>query len=210
MIIAFDAANTLIYKPKIIEEIIQVLNQNNIKTSSKEIQFKHKLVSEMIDFPDRTDESFYRQFNSNLLYSLGIIPGEKLLENIFYRCKNLPWEAYDDTVVLRHIDAKKIVISNFNMKLKHTLDGFFPNQFEKVYISENEIYRKPDTRFYTSIIEKLGININEIIYIGDSLKLDIEPATKIGLNAWLIDRNNFYPNFKKRITSLSEIKNMIV
>ena len=209
MILAFDAANTLIHKPKVISEIFDVLTENRIKISYYDIQYKHKLVSEMIDFPDITSESFYYKFNSDLLFSLGVIPEEKLLNTIFYRCKNLPWEPYTDTIALEDIPFKKIVISNFNIGLKPTLDSFFQNQFDDIYISEEELFRKPDIRFYKSIIEKLDVNKKEIIYFGDSLKLDIEPAEKIGLNAWLIDRNNFYPNFKKRITSLSEIKNII-
>ena len=47
------------------------------------------------------------------------------------------------------------------------------------------------------------------MYIGDSVRLDYEPAYKIGFNVLIIDRDNFYPNLKYKISNLAEIPNFL-
>ncbi len=48
-----------------------------------------------------------------------------------------------------------------------------------------------------------------IFFIGDSIQLDITPAKNLGMKAYLIDRDNVYPEFTERITGLNELKNLI-
>jgi FMN phosphatase YigB (HAD superfamily) len=45
--------------------------------------------------------------------------------------------------------------------------------------------------------------------VGDSIKLDIEPALNLGLNAFLIDRENYHPALKNRITSLNDLNKIM-
>ena len=59
------------------------------------------------------------------------------------------------------------------------------------------------------ISKVLGVKPEEIIYIGDSLKLDIEPAFKLGMKPYLIDRNNDYPFSSYTISSLTQLKEII-
>jgi FMN phosphatase YigB (HAD superfamily) len=47
------------------------------------------------------------------------------------------------------------------------------------------------------------------LYVGDSIKLDLEPASKLGFKVLIIDRDNFYPNSKNKISSLTEITQFI-
>jgi putative hydrolase of the HAD superfamily len=85
---------------------------------------------------------------------------------------------------------------------------YFQINFLK-FSSENESLRKPEIGFYEEILKKLKVKPSEIIYIGDSVKLDLEPALSIDINAWLIDRNNHYPNCSRKISSLFEIQNIL-
>ena len=49
----------------------------------------------------------------------------------------------------------------------------------------------------------------EILYIGDSVKLDMEPAIKIGFNVCLIDRDNYFDGFNPRISNLEMLNKFI-
>ena len=206
----FDAANTLIHKPSLWEKIQKTLKKFNYQVEQRVIKERHKLLSEIINFPDRTDKDFYLNFNSELLLSLGIIPTNELLEELFNNCKYQPWEAFDDCKFLNDINIKKAIISNFNSSLINLIDELIGvNIFSNIIISENENTRKPELKFYQTAIEKLEIDASEILYIGDSLKLDIIPAKKLGMNTLLIDRDNIYPNSEKRISSFKELKKYI-
>ena len=206
----FDAANTLIYKPNLWERILKVLQDNGYKINETELKLRHKLLSEIINFPDTTSRDFYEEFNSELLMALGIIPDERLLKELFEACSYLPWKAFDDCEEIKKLDIKKAVVSNFNSSLQEKLEGLIgENIFDEYIVSEKENLRKPSLDFYTRALEKLNAEAGEIIYIGDSLKLDVIPARKLGIKALLIDRDNIYPSAKDRITNFSEIKNYL-
>ena len=209
MILLFDAANTLIHKPQLQVNFLSVLKDHAIEVDESDFRKNHKLVSECYHFPNRTNKEFYAKFNRDVLYSLGIIPTDELLSNIFEACSYLTWEVYEDTKFLKEWPYKKSVLSNFHGGLNAILDVLFPGQFVDLSISEEEKLRKPDLAFYERAIEKLGVNPSEIIYIGDSVKLDLEPGLATGMNAWLIDRDNYFPHCTKQLNSLKEIENMI-
>jgi len=206
----FDAANTLIYKPNLWERILKVLQDNGYKINETELKLRHKLLSEIINFPDTTSRDFYEEFNSELLMALGIIPNKNLLKELFEACSYLPWKAFDDCEEIKKLNIKKAVVSNFNSSLQEKLEGLIgENIFDEYIVSEKENLRKPSLEFYARALEKLNAEAGEIIYIGDSLKLDVIPARKLGIKALLIDRDNIYPSAKDRITNFSEIKNYL-
>lgn len=204
--IFFDVAGTLLGKPTLFSNIREALKDLDHIVDLAEIQNKHKLLSEVMRFPDRTDKEFYDQFNSELLYLLGIVPTEELLGKIFANCTYLPWKEYEDTKVLNEIKLPVGVISNFNSTLKEKLKLFFDVDFQDVLVSEELGVAKPNIEFYQKALDRIGFESNEVLYVGDSIKLDMEPAIKIGFNVLIIDRDNFYPNFKNKISNLSEIK----
>lgn len=207
--IFFDVAGTLLGKPTLYTNIKKSINDYGYQVSLDEIKSKHKLLSEVIHFPDRTDEQFYQQFNSELLYLLGIVPTEELVNSIFKNCTYLPWEEFDDTKILKELKVPLGVISNFNTTLKDKLDQFFGPVFEDVFVSEELGVAKPKIEFYQRALDKILFSSNEVLYIGDSIKLDLEPAAKLGFNVLIIDRENFYPNLKNRISRLDDVVNYL-
>lgn len=204
--IFFDVAGTLLGKPSLYTNIQKSIEGFGFQVSLEDIKNKHKLLSEVIHFPDRTDADFYKKFNSELLYLLGIVPSEELLNTIFKNCTYLPWEAFEDTKILSELNVPLGVISNFNSTLKDKLNQFFGSVFQDVFVSEELGVAKPKIEFYQKALEKIPFHANEVLYIGDSIKLDLEPATKLGFSVLIIDRDNFYPNLKNKISNLAEIK----
>lgn len=209
--IIFDVSGTLLYKPDVIPKIQKALNNHGYIIKLKDLIYHHMFLTETIKFPDRTDSSFYNYFNSELLYSLGIIPNNEVLKDIFKECTYLPWHKFEDTEYLKKINLPIGILSNFNTTLKSKLFDHFGDIFQSIIVSEEIGVAKPRLDFYTKGIELIGYKPEEILYIGDSLKLDIEPAKKLGIKTLLIDRKNFFKNSinLNKITHLSEIKNFI-
>ena len=65
--IFFDVAGTLLGKPSLFKIIQKTLADFDFKVSLEEVKQKHKLLSEVIHFLDRTDEVFYKKFNFFIL-----------------------------------------------------------------------------------------------------------------------------------------------
>jgi len=203
--ILFDAANTLIHKPALWDKIQEVLTAHQISVNPRALKYNHKLLSEFVTFPDRTSAEFYASFNKELLLSLGIIPTTQLLDDIFRNCTYMPWEKFDDTSWLATAPVPIGVLSNFNNNLRDLLSNLFGNVFTDIIVSEEVNVRKPDTAFYQHAIDKIGLHPSEILYVGDSIKLDIIPAGKMGLNPILIDRDDFFTTHIPVAKKLSDI-----
>jgi putative hydrolase of the HAD superfamily len=207
--VLFDAANTLIHKPELWGRIKMALAKHDISVDDQLLKIRHKLISELIRFPDNTSADFYRQFNSELLYSVGIIPTDVILDDVFAACTYLKWDTFEDTKALSNIALPKGILSNFNSSLTQRINTLIPDTFSKIIISEELQCAKPSLEFYTKALEIIGIPAKNILYIGDSIKLDMQPALEVGMNVLLIDRDNCYPDFKRRISSMHEISSFI-
>jgi putative hydrolase of the HAD superfamily len=205
----FDAANTLMHKPSLWGSISSVLTSHGYIVEQDKLMYNHKLLSESIIFPDRTNSDFYSSFNAELLMSLGILPTPQLLKDLFEKCSYLPWEIFEDVQALHSIDLPMAILSNFHTSLDDIIGKATDVKFKEIISSEREGVRKPDIEFYKIAIQKLGVNAGEILYIGDSLKLDYEPATKTGMQALIIDRINFYPDLPYIIKSFGSIQSHI-
>jgi len=203
--ILFDAANTLIHKPELWSSFQSVFSKYGHILADEKLKLHHKILSETIIFPDRTTKEFYFFFNGELLMSLGIVPTKKMLDDLFQACSYLPWSCFEDAYWLKESTVKMGILSNFNNNLPDIIIKLFGNIFTEIIVSESVEVRKPDLKFYTLASEKIGISPNDILYVGDSLKLDIIPATESGFNCNLIDRNGIYLNFENRISSLNNL-----
>jgi FMN phosphatase YigB (HAD superfamily) len=204
--IFFDVAHTLLYKPDLYHTLSNVLKSHQITIDLRTLAFIHKLYSETVVFPDKTSKEFYEDFNREFLYLLGVIPTQGLLDDIFQACDCLPWDKFADTSILKVIKQPIGILSNWDSSLSEKLISHFDVKFEWILCSQKEGARKPQDMFFQMILETTGFKPSNIIYVGDSIKLDIEPSLKLGMNAILIDRYDCYPGSKiKRIMSLSEL-----
>lgn len=205
--IFFDVANTLIYKPHLFEVITKTLKDFGVEAEEEIILKNHKILSEIILSPQKTSHDFYQRFNSQLLYILGIIPTPKILDAIYQNCVNLAWEKFEDTEALKELGVDLGVISNWDESLPEKLEKIFDFKFKNIIYSSAIGVEKPNLEIFTKACLESKIPANEILYIGDSIKLDMEPASKVGFKNVLIDRNGIYPYFKGiKISSLNQLK----
>lgn len=208
--IFFDAANTLLYKSNLFDTIIKTIKEFGIDIDKNTLIRRHKIVSEIIIAPNKTSKEFYDRFNSEVLYSLGIIPNADILDAIYKNCLPLPWNKFEDTETFKGLNVGLGIISNWDHTLPDKIATLFDFKFNKVVFSSEVKFSKPNPEIFLKALSEIEYASEEIMYIGDSIRLDMEPALKLGLNTVLIDRNNIYPNFPgQKIESLSQIKDLL-
>ena len=75
--------------------------------------------------------------------------------------------------------------------------------FKDVFCYREIGFSKPSKEYFDSIIEKLNIEKNEVIMIGDNLEDDIRGAENYGIKSILYDYKDKYKNYHgDRITDL--------
>jgi putative hydrolase of the HAD superfamily len=61
---------------------------------------------------------------------------------------------------------------------------------------------KPHETIFRAALERLGVEPGEAAMVGDSLEDDVEGARALGMRAFLVDRENRYPDVEGRLPDL--------
>lgn len=64
--------------------------------------------------------------------------------------------------------------------------GLKPEDFDLVSSFEVDRYCKPNPKYYTAILEKMGLHPQECLMIGNDEEEDMYAGTQAGLNCWLV------------------------
>lgn len=206
--VVLDVANTLLTKRGLFNIIYETIPVGLRKISKAEIKIRHKLLSEVIKFPDKTSQDFYLFFNKELLRICGVpdFSGE-ISELIYKRCSYLEWTPYCDVVAMESLTLPLYIISNFNTELPALIEKKLSNlDFQGIITSEIVGYAKPDLEIFNYFMNHYSYTANEFVYVGDSIKLDCEPASRLGIKSFLIDRENIYESYPDRLSSFYELK----
>ena len=83
------------------------------------------------------------------------------------------------------------------------------NYFDIVVKSYKVGLVKPNPEIFKIMTQRLGLNIDEVLMVGDSLQDDALAAKNAGMHSVLIDRLNKHPEYGNRIISLSELPKYI-
>ncbi|MHC4637074.1 MAG: HAD family hydrolase [Planctomycetota bacterium] len=87
--------------------------------------------------------------------------------------------------------------------------GFFPVRLYSYQFG----HRKPDSGIFEAAAEKIGLPLEQIIYVGDRIDKDIEPAVKLGMTAVLkqayTNQGKTPPATAYKIRLLSELPALI-
>ena len=133
-----------------------------------------------------------RMFSAYLYRSLGIelslSPPE--IDRIFWDAASPahPTEGIED--FLAYLWQKGIrtgVISNISYcgdALRERINSLLPsNEFEFIIASSEYMFRKPSPHIFTLALELAGLNADDVWYIGDDYRIDIEGANNAGMFA---------------------------
>jgi putative hydrolase of the HAD superfamily len=125
------------------------------------------------------------------------------------------YRLFDDVLpTLRHLSNhgyKLGLISNFEGWLEEMLVELeVGHLFDVTVISGIEGVEKPDERIFELAVNRAGIEPSEGVHVGDAPKMDVEPATNVGLHAVLLDRFNRHPPQQwPTIRSLEELPGIV-
>jgi HAD superfamily hydrolase (TIGR01549 family) len=64
---------------------------------------------------------------------------------------------------------------------------------------------KPDPSIFRAALHRLGVRPRHAAMVGDSPEDDIDGARKIGMRAFLVDRDDRYPEYHGRLTDLRQL-----
>jgi putative hydrolase of the HAD superfamily len=88
---------------------------------------------------------------------------------------------------------------------KYSIEGFF----DASVMSYEVGLVKPDRRIFYLMLQRLGIDADEAVMVGNSLKCDIHGAEKAEIPGVLVDRKNMHPNYVRRVASLDKLQNFL-
>lgn len=215
--VVFDLDDTLI------SEREYVLSGFNVV--SKEISYRYNLDSSIVfkKMQELFDESSKEVFNRVLEVFNVDYTKEEIIDLInIYRNHKPEIEFYDDVIpTLKELKDKGIKVGIITDGYKETqrrkLDALKCNELFDEIIITDELGRefwKPHEKPYKMMAEKLGVELNEMAYIGDNVAKDFITANKIGVTTVCVEREKsiyfgekankeFLPNHK--IRKISEI-----
>lgn len=133
-----------------------------------------------------------RMFSAYLYSSLGIELSLSLseLDRVFWDAASpaAPTEGIED--FLAYLWQKGIrtgVISNISYcgdALRERIESLLPDhKFEFIIASSEYMFRKPSPHIFTLALELAGLNADDVWYIGDDYRIDVEGANNAGMFA---------------------------
>lgn len=121
------------------------------------------------------------------------------------------WTCYPDVVRfldwLRTAGGRYAIASNFDRRLQWIVRGLPPlADAWQVVISSEVGWRKPARKFFELLADRMGCRSAEMVYIGDSYENDFQPASALGMQAFLLNRGSSRsaPPFLVSLDELSE------
>ena len=131
----------------------------------------------------------------NVFYRVGMFERfDEFFERVFQVFEDPEsWRLFSETAAtLIQLKARGLelgIISNFDSRLFPVLRGLgIEGAFDTVTISSLAQAAKPAPKIFHLALEKHVMDPDEALHVGDSLRDDVEGATKAGLHAVLLDR----------------------
>ncbi len=115
------------------------------------------------------------------------------------------FELYEDVLPtlaeLRHLGLKIGLVSNG----ARNLDEFIVDhrlEVDAALGSRGHGWTKPHPSIFRAVLDQLAVKPEEAAMVGDSPEDDIDGARALGMRAFLLDRENHYPDREDRLTDL--------
>jgi putative hydrolase of the HAD superfamily len=102
---------------------------------------------------------------------------------------------------LRAHDLKLGLVSNGGREL-HELVAHHALDVDCAIASRSHGWTKPHPTIFQAALDLLGIEAGEAVMVGDSVEDDVEGAIAVGMGAFLVDREDRYPEAPNRLPDL--------
>jgi FMN phosphatase YigB (HAD superfamily) len=136
-------------------------------------------AQEQADVAQKVTNFYENDYHTLKQYTAPIPQGRELVEEAFRR-------GYEVVIATNPLFTRGAI----QQRLQWAGVGEYLPRFRFVTTMENSYYAKPDPAYYSEILGKLGWREDTcVLMMGDSLAMDIIPASKAGLPAyWLSDK----------------------
>jgi putative hydrolase of the HAD superfamily len=225
--VLFDAGETIVHPhPSFPELLAQILATAGHQVNPATIRDKVHVVADIFTTaategelwstsPERS-RAFWDRVYDRLLDELGI-PFEPSVAGLIYATFTdlANYRLFDDVLpTLERLEAARLrlgVVSNFEEWLERLLEALHVTRYFDVrVISGVEGVEKPDPKIFRLALERIGVEPEEAVYVGDSVHFDVEPATAVGMLGVLLDRRGRFPEHAGvRIASLEELPGLL-
>lgn len=222
----FDAGETLVHPhPSFPELFAEVLRDEGHEVDPETVRemawrasqrFTEKLRSDehalWSTSPDRSRRFWFSMY-LGLLEDTGIEDSDgRVTAALYARFSDL--ESYrlhpDALPLLERLAAAGYpmgLISNFEAWLEGLLERLDVTRFFPVrVVSGLEGVEKPDPAIFRIALDRMGVEAEESVYVGDHPYFDVKAAREVGMRPVLIDRRDLYPDADAlRISSLEDL-----
>ena len=179
--------------------------------SSKHAEARAAALADLQKHPElEHDEEIWIAFSERMLRGMGA-EGDRVrdcavaIEQAWARAEH--FEIYEDVLpVLEALSSERIAIglvTNGARDLDEFVDHHGLRDYVDVAVSSRAHGRvKPHESIFRAALAELGVDPEEAAMVGDSLEDDIEGARALGMRAFLLDRENRFPERPERLPDL--------
>jgi putative hydrolase of the HAD superfamily len=227
-VVFFDAGETLLHPhPSFPELFTRVASENGYPLTVERVhEVQQRLAPHLVELAEETgidkpsldpDDSlvFWSHLYRRLLAELGIEDEPLVGEMYATFSSSASYRLFDDALpALKELEGAGYrlgLISNFEQWLEEMLVELEVGHiFETSVISGMVGLEKPDPEIYRRALERADVAPEAAVHIGDSPKMDVEPARSIGMRTILLDRYDRYMDADgPRVGSLMEVATLL-
>jgi len=216
--VLFDLGGTLIDTASPPEIIRRILEKYGIKRAIDSIALAHEIAEESMAHEDYmlTYYEFWIKWNRKILETI------EINENIDFLARILVDEWWDNADIKTYPDAKDTLVRLKNIGVKI---GIVTNAFNKdieeilarvklpiifdVLVGIDSVGKpKPHPEIFLYAVKALGVQSNEVLFVGDNLEKDYFGALNAGLKAVLLDRKNAFNN-RQDLVRMEDLRSLL-
>jgi len=214
--VLFDLGLTLTKTASFPEIYRRILARFGVTVSIDDIVQAQKETESEFDvagYDENRRKEIWTNYNVHILEKLGVKEKRVFLaeqiDELWWECSHL--QVYPDVEpTLSRLRAKGLklgLVSNgFKQDLQHVLGELgLKKWFDAVVCIESCNCAKPNTEIFLYALDKLGVEANEAVFIGDSVEQDYDGAFNVGIRPFLIDREGKHPSHFNKIASLTDL-----
>ena len=219
--VIFDLDDTLISEKEYIRSGFREVAIN----ISKEYNLKRDNVYELLlDIFEKDSKNVFNRLLDKLNISYEIDDIKKLVD--IYRGHKPEIKLYDDAKYILDTLYKKgiklgIITDGYKITQRNKLEALNIEDYFEYIVVTDELGRefwKPHSRPYEIMRDKLNLDYDEMVYVGDNVSKDFVTANKLGMNTIFINRiggvysgiemdDEYLANLE--VFNLKELKNLI-
>ncbi len=233
--IFFDASATLIYPfPNFDEFCVQFLEEKNVPVNrnamtkanqaADHVINQHKKKVSIIPNNPVSERIVWSHYQSVRLQHLAADTAEHPWLEWGYEVYDSfnpsdKWRAYDDVIetltTLKEQGYSLAIVSDFGPGLEKILELIgIADYFDHKFVSTVEGVSKAHSQLFERALQRLGIDPENSIMIGDNHEMDVLNALNVGIPAIWLNRDNKplpteFDEKSKVITTLSQIPNLL-